>query len=192
MHEPRWDNAPALAPARHGRVVRVESPTRTEFQVISAHLTGVWTHAIPWGRQQIRTYPCTGNADRCWFDHARTSSRWQGWLAVQKPFGRELLWVALTPAAYRDATFQCGMPDGLRGRMLWLSRVGMEINSRMHAILSLAAHSDKNLLPDADTKAFLRNLWGLPHTWPEAYRNLLPSSSGDDEAVFSLEPEKRP
>src|SRR6185295_14366641 len=101
------------------------------------------------------------------------SVRWQGWIAVQKPFGRELLFVALTPSAYRDSTFQAAPPGGLRGRVLWLARVGMEINSRMHAILSLKAHDATGWTQEPDTKAFLRSLWGLPHTWPESYRNLL-------------------
>lgn len=192
MHyEPRWENTPETLPQRKGKVLRVESPTRVELYVLSSHLTGVFTHAIPWGKS-IRTYPCTGSADRCWFDHSRTSCRWQGWLAVQKPFGHEYLFVALTPAAYRDATFACAKQGTLRGRVLWLARVGMEINSRLHAILGLKPHDDAKLLPEPDVAAFLRSLWGLPHTWPDAYRNLLPTGSGDDEPQYSLVPETKP
>lgn len=190
-HEPRWNEEPPPRQERRGRILRIDSPTRVELCVLTDNVEKVWTHAIPWNKS-IRTYPCTGNPETCWFDHATTSCRWQGWLGVQKPFGREYLFVALTPAAYMDATFQAAKDGNLRGRMLWLSRVGMEVNSRLHAILSLAIHTDAKLLPRPDTRAFLRSLWGLPHTWPAQFRNLLPTSSGDDEPDFKADHRRRP
>jgi len=125
--------------------------------VLSRRICGVLTHF--W---QGRTVPCTGIDGECSVDHSRTSTRWQGWLAVQKVYQSRVYMVALTEGCLRDCPPLVAADGELRGWHLVLGRRSDCPRSKLVANMGMEGCDFSKLLPEPDVTLFLARLWKIP------------------------------
>lgn len=162
MAKPAWDHVPPFQRPLDA-IVRVLPGRRDEYLILSSQITGLWTHYIGPAR---RSYPCTGEQGECLYDHRYTSRRWQGWLAVQKPFERIVRYLCLTATACRDNPRLWETKGGIRGYQLWVGRSGADTQTRMYALLGFEHEDKRKLLAEPNVRNFLVNLFGSPMAWP--------------------------
>lgn len=158
-----WADKPPAYKAAASRIVRVDGQSVQDWVIVSNAVVGVWTHYI----DDRRTFPCCGDHDTCPFDHQRTSRRWQGWLAVQKPLGKVAWYVCLTQSAVANCPVLIDGAGSLRGLELRLKRaIDGNKNSRLMASTGVNMWETTRLLQAPDVTLFLQTLWGPPETWP--------------------------
>ena len=148
-----------------GKIVQVNPGTPQGYWILSPRHVGVVTHFI-----DRRTMPCTAtqiDGSDCHVDHAQTSCRWQGWLAVQKQGMPEAWFLSLTAAAYRRCL---DLQDGsdLRGKYIKVGRIGERRLSQMYCKIGGYAGQEPRhqLMADPGVVDFLRNLWGIGPAFP--------------------------
>src|SRR5262245_10675827 len=142
-------------------ILRIPPGTNYDLTVVSASITGVWTHYI----DQHRTYPCLGPSATCYFDHEATSLRWQGWLQVVTGPGRASRFLCVSEAAGRDTPQFWVQAGKLAGRQLIVARAGHSIRGRLHTMLGFP-RPDMQLPASVDMKRWLIGMWEAPSLWP--------------------------
>lgn len=157
---PLYTSGPPKIANPIGKIVRVPPGPPTEWVLLSSRVTGVYTHFTDDGI----TVPCTANPvtdpSTCLVDHETTSTRWQGWIAVQRPACPIVAFLALTPAAVRELPLLTDQLIDLRGKAVMVGRTGRHAKSSMRVMLSQNDWSGSRLCPAPDVRQFLENLWG--------------------------------
>lgn len=143
-----------------GKIVKIPPGPPSEWVVLTSRIVGVYTHFTADGI----TVPCTsdgrGGNDSCIVDHLTTSTRWQGWLGVQRPLQPIVAFLAVTPAAVRELPLLLDDKIDLRGTALMVGRSGRHAKSAMRVQLSQNQWGHARLCPAPDVRQFLENLWG--------------------------------
>lgn len=167
-------------------IVRIAAGERQHYTICSHALVGVWTHFVG----EARTYPCLGVLN-CYFDHAQTSLRWQGWLQVVKYGQRRPQFLPLTWAAVRDEQRLRSVAKTIRGKTLYLSRSGHSIRSRQYAVMGYDSEDQAGLPSPYDVRQWLMDLWGHPSTWPNGAGPRRTSPLLASEVAWDDDPFKR-
>lgn len=177
----------ARPPHRQGPIAAILTPPSgapTYWQVVSRRVVGVLTHYL---LSDHRTVPCTADEATgrpCHVDHRQTSTRWQGWIAVQSRDAKDGRFVALTSAAVRDMPELLDDDSCIRGITLGFARTGEFKRARLRVFLSPEQWSRGKLLAEPDVMAFLTNLWGpmlRPVADPNVEWNFAPEGGGRNE-----------
>lgn len=160
--KPRY-SPPNRGGVSHAEILVVPPGAGMNVVILSQGVVGVWTHY--W---QGRTHPCTHQpkADGqeeivCHVPHELSSLRWQGWLAIQKPYGpAKSYFVAITSGSVEECPGLVNPKYNLRGMNLVLRRSTESKQSKLLASLGLGLH-DGRMFPESPcVKTFLERLWG--------------------------------
>jgi hypothetical protein len=153
---PEWGDSPAHVSAPAATIFKIGGGQAKDFVILSSKVVGVYTHYVGG-----RTLPCTGKNGDCWIDHRKTSTRWQGWVAVSNLHSvAQWGYLCLTQTAFQRNEYLVGLAENLRGLQLKVGRAGGEKNSLLFCSAT-GRYALMNRLPaEPDVKAFLMRLWG--------------------------------
>ena len=157
MAEPVWADSPYTGRPLPPDIISVDPGRGCQVRILSTQLVGVWTH---WIASEQRTQPCTGPQGVCDWNHEKTSMKWEGWLAVQRPTVRRLLYLRVTDNAVKGCKALEDKRTSLRGRTLHAFRLGASIRSKMCVQLLDYPADERGLFAEPNTFKFLRQLWG--------------------------------
>jgi hypothetical protein len=155
-----WQDAPTYVATPFAPILKISPGAPVELVILSEQVVGLMTHFTVDGR----TVPCTAGGQsvrrECHIDHTQVSTRWQGWIAVQRPMTPYAQMIALTPAAVRDCPFLLDKTLCLRGRGLLCGRRSNSKNSALVCRPSTQKWEKMRLAAAPDVRAFLVSLWG--------------------------------
>lgn len=159
----RFDPFPKLPPPLQ-QICRITAGPPVAYQILSHRLSPMWTHFVRTGPHTGRSYPCTSeHADRCIWDHATSRVCFNGWLAVQPIYGRVLMYLNMTLAAVRANPLLLDPEVDLRGRQITVAR---KTSGMMLVGITDSPGDLRKLLKGGNMLNFLKNLYGLPASWP--------------------------
>jgi len=154
-----WQDRPRGGFSPLDKILRIDPGRAYELTILVPRIVGCDTHYI-----DGRTVPCTElkapRPRRCHVEHRDTSSRWQGWLAVQAPRTPVVKFLCVTQAAGRDNPWLTDKDRNLRGLTVTVQRMGSHKQSKLTIRASSQVHEGQRLCAAPDMIAFLVNLWG--------------------------------
>ena len=175
---PAMSQSPLVKRAPTGRIYVPRPGPVAYWQITSSAVLGVLTHYL---RESGRTVPCTADHLRgrqCHVDHRETSTRWQGWIAIQNQRGSEGNFFGLTEGAVSEMPELAWASPSIRGLTLGICRPGGTKRSKLKVFRAPEQWGVENLLPEPNVLAFLLNLWGplltaaaTVHAWNDAVAN---------------------
>jgi len=177
--EPAWADSPSNSNGGLAKILTIRPGGGEKVICLSSRLVGVFVHFV-----DGRTTPCTEQppkgkhpGSRCHVDHLRTSTRWQGWLAVQLQKCPLPFMLSITEAVVRDAKSLLVMSGNLRGLRMLLFRSNSSPRSKLCCQLFEGASAwEGGLLPEPDVREFLFRLWGMQ-----------PSEGYSDDALLAAD-----
>jgi len=156
-----WDDAPEFGPKKYVRVLSPKLKKDLRLLICNRRLVGVWTHymeAVGPGHKG-KTQPCTGHRVMCAGCLRKRARRWKGYLGCWAPKVGEYCIAEVTLEAARSCHDLINPDVDLRGRLVYLQRMGDSANGPVMA--KLLPYEAETYLPDElDVVGALTRLWG--------------------------------